>query len=120
MSMNIKISEFFNFEKIMEKMKSTSPNFPIKLGFKVFNYLNKLHEVDNYICDRMKLIFDIEKLKGNKDFTEDEKKIFEIFTENEIEIPNPDFSLDDIINSSDLKLNLNEISILNKFLLKKE
>ena len=99
---------------ILYKLYSQQINYNINIAYKIFKLKTELDEIEHLMIERWKILFG-ENYKIES-FNEDEILLYNTTLQVQVDIDLYDLTINDITNSNQVKLPINDISTIVSFL----
>ena len=109
-----KIYDVMTCNNVLTKLVEQQIDFSINIAYKLHKLKNELDEIEQMIFQRWELLFG-ENFDADT-FTQEEITAYNLTLEAEVNIDIYDLKIDDIISNKQVKLTINEIGIIDKFL----
>lgn len=109
----LKVFEILDAKAAIDTLMENNEKFNLKTGFKLCQIEQRLSEMEDYIFERLFKVIDEKKIELGE-MNEEEMVIYQSVMETEMEVELFGLTRDELINGSDIKIDLNEIKALTK------
>ena len=109
-----RIYDVMTCNNVLTKLVEQQINFSINIAYKLHKLKNELDEIEQLIFQRWELLFG-ENFNADA-FTQEEITAYNLTLEAEVNIDIYDLKIDDIISNKQVKLTIDEVGIIDKFL----
>lgn len=109
-----RIYDVMTCNNVLTKLVEQQINFSINIAYKLHKLKNELDEIEQLIFQRWELLFG-ENFNVDT-FTQEEITAYNLTLEAEVNIDIYDLKIDDIISNKQVKLTIDEVGIIDKFL----
>lgn len=109
----LKVFEILDAKAAIDTLMENNEKFNLKIGFKLCQIEQRLSEMEDYIFERLFKVIDEKKIELGE-MNEEEMVIYQSVMETEMEVELFGLTRDELINGSDIKIDLNEIKALTK------
>ena len=109
-----RIYDVMTCNNVLTKLVEQQINFSINIAYKLHKLKNELDEIEQLIFQRWELLFG-ENFDADT-FTQEEITAYNLTLEAEVNIDIYDLKIDDIISNKQVKLTIDEVGIIDKFL----
>lgn len=112
--MEITIYDAFVLNKVLHKLIEQQISYNIQTAFKIYNLIKWLDETERFVFERMNLIFGTTSIDASND-------IQAAFLSSRIPFVETNLTMDELLKTNgEVKLEVNDIEILDKMLKKTE
>lgn len=112
--MNITIYEVFELNRILHSLLNQQSSYKIQTAFKIHSLIKWLDDTETFLFERMKMLF-------KEDETNVDNPLYVAFLHSQIPFIKIDLKVDDLLSTNgDVKLDVNDVEVLNKMLYKTE
>ena len=109
-----RIYDVMTCNNVLTKLVEQQINFSINIAYKLHKLKNELDEIEQLIFQRWELLFG--ENFDTDTFTQEEITAYNLTLEAEVNIDIYDLKIDDIISNKQVKLTIDEVGIIDKFL----
>lgn len=109
-----RIYDIMTCNNVLSKLIEQQINFSINVAYKLYKLKKELDEIEQLMFQRWELLFG-ENFDANT-FTQEEITAYNLTLEAEADIDIYDLKVDDIISNKQVKLTIDEVGIIDRFL----
>lgn len=109
----LKVFEILDAKSAIDILMENNEKFTLKTGFKLCEIEQRLSEMEDYIFERLFKVIDEKKIELGE-MNEEEMTIYQSVMETEMDVELFGLTEEELINSSEIKIDLNEIKALTK------